>query len=247
MRVLLHIWKSSRTCLSKPSVIPGRLRYTRHPIVIKPPTTPPARPHAGPLIRIELAASAILLLSSAMWSLARGIDLADALRPTLGTLATGIGAGLLLATTLPLVTAPWARRVLVLRGLKRAWDALESGLGPGLRIREVLVLAVCSGISEEIFFRGVLLHDLGIVGSSLLFGLLHPLGTAYVLWATAAGAGFGALYLATGSLVAPALAHGTYNLIALGYLRRRSGRERALSFETWDDGSREMTEARLRR
>jgi len=53
--------------------------------------------------------------------------------------------------------------------------------------------------------------------------------------------------LATGSLVAPAIAHGTYNLIALGYLRRRSGRERALSFETWDDGSREMTEARLRR
>jgi membrane protease YdiL (CAAX protease family) len=55
------------------------------------------------------------------------------------------------------------------------------------------------------------------------------------------------LYLATGSLIAPALAHGTYNLIALGYLRRRSGRERALSFLDYDNGSREMAEARLRR
>jgi membrane protease YdiL (CAAX protease family) len=246
MRVLLHIWKSSRTCLSKPAVILGRLRYTRRPAVIKPPASTFRPPHAGPLIRVELAASAILLAVSAAWSLGRGVDLLGVLRPTMLTIAWGVGAGLLLATTLPLVTAPWARRVLVLRGLKRAWDALESGLGPGLRIREVLVLAVCSGISEEIFFRGVLLHELGIVGSSVLFGLLHPLGIAYVLWATAAGAGFGVLYLATGSLVAPALAHGTYNLIALGYLRRRSGRERALSFLE-DNGRSEMVEARLRR
>ena len=182
-----------------------------------------------------------------MWSVARGIDLTSVLWPTTTAIAQGVGAGLALGLTLPLVTAPWARRVLLLRGLKRSWDALESGLGPGLRIREVMVLAVCSGISEEIFFRGVLLHDVGLAASSVLFGLLHPLGIAYVLWATAAGAGFGLLYLATGSLVAPALAHGTYNLIALGYLRRRSGRERALSFLCYDDGSRETSEARLRR
>jgi membrane protease YdiL (CAAX protease family) len=182
-----------------------------------------------------------------VWSLARGIDLLAVLRPTIITIVQGVGAGLALAMTLPLVTAPWARRVLLLRGLKRAWDALESGLGPGLRIREVLVLAVCSGISEEIFFRGVLMHDGGIVASSVVFGLLHPLGLAYVLWATTAGAGFAALYLATGSLVAPALAHGTYNLIALGYLRRRSGRGRPLSFLHHDNGSRETAEARLRR
>jgi membrane protease YdiL (CAAX protease family) len=30
------------------------------------------------------------------------------------------------------------------------------------------------------------------------------------------------LYLATGSLLAPVAAHGTYNLVALSYLRRRS-------------------------
>lgn len=227
------------------TVIPGPLRYTRPPTVIKQPAPPP-RPTAGPLIRMELAASAVLLVASVVWSALRGIDLVAAIQPSAAALLHGAGAGVALALTLPLVTAPWARRVLLLRGLKRAWDALESGIGPGLRIREVLVLAVCSGISEELFFRGVLMPELGLFVSSALFGLLHPLGIAYVLWATAAGMGLGALYLTTGSLVAPALAHGTYNLIALGYLRRRSGRERALSFSPRDEGS-EPPASRLRR
>src|SRR5438876_598161 len=54
------------------------------------------------------------------------------------------------------------------------------------------------------------------------FGLLHPLGIAYVLWAAGAGAGLGVLFTVTGSLAAPVAAHGVYNLLALVYLRRRS-------------------------
>src|SRR2546429_277725 len=62
------------------------------------------------------------------------------------------------------------------------------------------------------------------LAASVLFGLLHPLGAAYIVWATAAGAGLGALAIASGGLVAPIAAHGTYNLLALAYLRRRSTR-----------------------
>ena len=122
--------------------------------------------------------------------------------------------------------------MLVLRGLRRAWDALESGLGPGLaRPRHRSCSPICSGISEEIFFRGVLQPEIGDRrGERRSSGCCTRSGAAYVLWAAAAGAGFGVLYLATGSLIAPAIAHGTYNLLALGYLRRRSSR-RALSFE----------------
>jgi membrane protease YdiL (CAAX protease family) len=174
------------------------------------------------IIRLELAASALLLGLAGLWSALRGLDLAAAAAPSLGALAVGVGSGLALATTLPLVTAPWARRVLVLRGLRRAWDKLESGLGHRLGVAEVLVLALCSAISEEAFFRGVLQPEIGLVAASVLFGLLHPLGPAYVLWAGTVGAGLGVLYLATGSLLAPVAAHGTYNLVALSYLRRRS-------------------------
>jgi membrane protease YdiL (CAAX protease family) len=181
------------------------------------------------LVRVELAASTGLLVVAAAWSALRGLDLAAAAWPSVGALVVGTSCGLALAATLPLVTAPWARRMLVLRGLRRAWDSLESGLGPTLGAREVLVLALGSAISEEVFFRGVLQREVGLVAASAIFGLLHPLGIAYVLWATAVGAGLGGLFVVTGSLAAPAAAHGIYNLVALVYLRRRSGRMEELS------------------
>jgi len=174
------------------------------------------------LVRLELVASSVLLGAAAAWSAVRGLDLVTAIRPSPGALALGTACGLALAASLPLVTAPWAHRMLLLRGLRRAWDSLETDLGPSLGAREVLVLALCSAVSEEVFFRGVLQREVGIVAASAAFGLLHPLGTAYVLWAGAAGAGFGLLFAVTGSLAAPAAAHAVYNLLALVYLRRRS-------------------------
>jgi len=104
----------------------------------------------------------------------------------------------------------------------RLWtDALVDDY---VRTKHPRFYPVFAGMNRHIMrvdvFRYVLMHDIGIVASSVLFGLLHPLGTAYVLWATAAGAGFGALYLATGSLVAPALAipgvKGAQAIIAVG-------------------------------
>jgi membrane protease YdiL (CAAX protease family) len=140
-------------------------------------------PTQGPyLVRLELFASGLLLGLAGTWSALRGLDLMDAMQPSLGATTIGAACGLALAVTLPLITASWASRVLVLRGLRRAWDWLESGLGPSLGVREILVLACCSAISEEIFFRGVLQREVGIVAASAVFGLLHPLGIAYVLW-----------------------------------------------------------------
>ena len=72
--------------------------------------------------------------------------------------------------------------------------------------------------------RGAVQRELGVAVASVLFGLLHPLGAAYIVWATVVGAGLGALAIASGGLVAPIAAHGTYNLLALAYLRRRSVR-----------------------
>lgn len=180
------------------------------------------------IVRLEFLASALLLGAAAAWSALRDLELAAAVHPSFAAAALGAACGLALATTLPLVTAPWARRALLLRGLRRAWDSLESGLGPSLGVAEVLVLALCSAVSEEIFFRGVLQREVGLVAASVLFGLLHPLGVAYVVWAGTVGAGLGLLYFATGTLVAPIAAHGTYNLVALAYLRRRSSRPEEL-------------------
>src|SRR5436190_13297957 len=214
IRVLPHMANSSRifSAARRP-----RLRYTR------PRGRSSLRPSQGRyLVRLELVASAVLLGVAALWNAVRGLELAAALRPSPEALAVGAACGLGLAVSLPLVTAPWAHRMLLLRGLRRAWDSLETDLGPSLGVLEVLVLALCSAVSEEVFFRGVLQREVGIVAASAVFGLLHPLGIAYVLWAATVGAGLGALFAVTGSLAAPAAAHGIYNLLALVYLRRRS-------------------------
>src|SRR5205823_4590616 len=155
-----------------------------------------------------------LLGVAALWSAVRGLELAAALRPSPEALAVGAACGLGLAVGLPLVTAPWAHRMLLLRGLRRAWDSLETDLGPSLGVREVLVLALCSAVSEEVFFRGVLQREVGIVAASAVFGLLHPLGIAYVLWAAAVGAGSHGITVPPDRTLAGVDA-GAYDLVAL--------------------------------
>src|SRR3989442_6952063 len=130
------------------------------------------------LVRVELVASGVLLGLAALWSALRGLHLAAALQPSLGALAVGATCGLALSASLPLVTAPWAHRMLLLPGLRRAWASLQSDLGPSLGAREVLVLALGSAISEEVFFRGVLQRELGVGAASAALGPLHPLGIA---------------------------------------------------------------------
>ena len=214
MRVFPHMRKSSL----KVPALRSPLRYTRprdRSSMVRVRWTP---------LRVELAASTLLVGAAAAWSAVRGLGLATAAEPSAGAVLVGAGAGVALAATLPLVTAPWARRLFLLRGLRRAWDALESGIWPGLGVVEILVLALGSAVSEEAFFRGAVQREFGVAAASVFFGLLHPLGAAYIVWATVVGAGLGALAIATGGLVAPIAAHGTYNLLALTYLRRRSTR-----------------------
>ncbi len=92
-----------------------------------------------------------------------------------------------------------------------------------------LVIASLAGVAEEALFRGVFQAELvaslgpvaGVAAASVLFGLAHAVGLAYVVAATAAGAILGALHLATGDLGAPILAHALYDLILLEWLVRR--------------------------
>jgi len=103
---------------------------------------------------------------------------------------------------------------------------LHADLRPAVRDAgdgTILVLGVASGVAEELFFRGLLTPALGLVLSSLAFGGLHQLrgrvGWIWAGWATVMGLLFGALFLATGSLVGPIVAHVAINVINLRFLR----------------------------
>jgi membrane protease YdiL (CAAX protease family) len=108
--------------------------------------------------------------------------------------------------------------------LQRMSQAFAQLLGRGTQSR-ALGLALLSSVGEEVFFRGFLLPWLGLVVSSILFGLLHIAPDRRLwLWplmATAMGFGFGWLYQFTGDVLAPTLAHFTINFFALSVLARR--------------------------
>jgi membrane protease YdiL (CAAX protease family) len=93
----------------------------------------------------------------------------------------------------------------------------------GMHPLGVIVLGAAAGVGEEWLFRGVVQPLTGLVVSSILFGAAHvgswrmlPFG----VWATGMGVIMGALAIATGGLVAPMVAHGVYDMLALEYIRR---------------------------
>lgn len=89
----------------------------------------------------------------------------------------------------------------------------------------IVVIAVAAGFAEEWFFRGIVQPIVGWVAGSVVFGLAHVGGrqmVAFGLWATAMGFALGGLAIVTGGLLAPAVAHGLYDAIALEYIRRTS-------------------------
>ncbi len=107
----------------------------------------------------------------------------------------------------------------------RAGAALAEGLRsllPPLARSEAWLLALVSGVAEETLFRGALQPWLGLIPSAILFGAAHFVPRApfavWTLFAVFAGFCFGALYLATGHLVAPIAAHVVVNGLNLYWL-----------------------------
>lgn len=99
-------------------------------------------------------------------------------------------------------------------GLRRAAEDARAWFG-GLGAWRLWALAAISGAAEEILFRGWLMNEVGLVASSLIFGVAHvPPARHWLAWPIfAAGAGFalGGLCLGSGTLVFAVLAHAGIN------------------------------------
>ncbi len=122
-------------------------------------------------------------------------------------------AAVVLSTRVFVAHFAWARR------LQDELSPFARGLGVG----PVLLLALLSSAAEELFFRALLEPALGLVLSSLLFGLAHQargqVRWIWSLWAAAVGLGLGLIFRLSGSLVGPLLAHASVNAINLLFLR----------------------------
>lgn len=100
------------------------------------------------------------------------------------------------------------------------------------KLPDIVLIAFLAGVSEELFFRGWLqglLTDrfgiwLGILLTSIIFGLLHYLSATYAIYAGLTGLYLGVVYLLSGNLFIVMTVHALYDFIALAYLLRRGKR-----------------------
>ncbi|MBI4879065.1 MAG: CPBP family intramembrane metalloprotease [Planctomycetes bacterium] len=161
-----------------------------------------------------------------LWMGLRGDDLLHVLLAGQVRFAVAAAAGLAVALAVTLVSDAILDRFAWTDLLRR--EVVEL-LSPLTR-RRVVAVALLSGVAEEVFFRGALLPCIGLVPSAVLFGLLHTAGErrllGWALFATAAGLLLGGLFLLTGGLLAPALAHALINGIQLWRLARQRGGSR---------------------
>ena len=142
---------------------------------------------------------------------------------------SGVGWGI--AATLPLCLGlAWCLRTRfapVVR-LVRLVDERVRPLFEGCSLPELALVAALAGVGEEAFFRGVLQSTLAdhvpgwmaLIATAALFGLAHFLTREYAVVAGIVGLYLGLVFLLSGNLLVPMLAHGLYDLVALSVLAR---------------------------
>jgi membrane protease YdiL (CAAX protease family) len=113
--------------------------------------------------------------------------------------------------------------------LKREMEEKILPIFSSTKIFDLAFIAFFAGVGEEIFFRGwmqaVLMERsgvlIGILITSLIFGLLHYLSTVYAIYAFITGIYLGVIYYVSGNLYIVMAIHALYDFVALAYLFKR--------------------------
>ena len=94
-----------------------------------------------------------------------------------------------------------------------------------LSLPVIFIMALCSSVGEELFFRGALQNQFGFVPASILFGLVHipwnKLMIPWTLMAIFAGFLLGGLYIYAGNLLAPIFLHFAINFLNLWAINQK--------------------------
>lgn len=190
-----------------------------------------AIPREEKLFRLGLLTELALAALGTFAAFLCGLSIGQYLDLSLGAWLLGILA------TVPMLVALAILESLDLPSLRRLSQVVEpliAGLFAGRGLPSVILVSAAAGLGEEIFFRGFLQNAAsllagpaaGLAIGSLLFGLAHNATRAYAALATALGGYLGLLFLTTGNLLVPIVAHGLYDAIVLQrMLKRLEGRQ----------------------
>jgi membrane protease YdiL (CAAX protease family) len=189
----------------------------------------PDHPEIEPLSRtqvlIAMGVTAVVLLFCAKLWLQFGSVTLLPVRFTSVAILLGLGIAVIITGASSLIYRLWP-------AYRQSADFyLELVLKP-LILPDLIWLGLLPGMSEELLFRGVMLpaiglNAVGVVVTSLLFGILHLSGSQqwpYVIWASVVGLLLGFSAVATDNLFVPILAHVITNLLS-SYLWKRGNKE----------------------
>jgi membrane protease YdiL (CAAX protease family) len=130
-----------------------------------------------------------------------------------------IGFGICLGASTVAATRAIVRRAEWARALHEALRPAVHGASDAM----LVALAIASSAGEELLFRGLLVPTIGVIASSLVFGILHQTRGrgrwGWMLWATLMGMLFALVFVVTGSLAGPLVAHASINHANLRFLR----------------------------
>jgi uncharacterized protein len=168
------------------------------------------------LLGTALAVYATMAGVSVLWSLISGhpifwIDRVPSIGSVLLWTVLGVVFGLIVvfASRAFLEQYEWAQSLS---------DWFADVLGP-LTWKEALILALLSGFAEEMLFRGAIQPTLGLIPTTIVFGLCHwPPRKELRPWTALTmvlGLLFGIVTVASGHLTAAIVAHFTINFINL--------------------------------
>ncbi|MDP5208642.1 CPBP family intramembrane glutamic endopeptidase [Microbulbifer sp. 2205BS26-8] len=166
-----------------------------------------------------LAIQAVCLLAAVVGGSFSGVEL-----NLLGGALWGALFFALIGAPASFVSVVWLTRsnTAVGRTLRRHCTQLKPVFA-GLSIGQIAVIAVVTGICEELLFRGFLqvwwsqLSSplVGLLGASLVFALLHWASRVYVLLTFVFGLILGLAYQASGSLLGVITWHAMYDFLVL--------------------------------
>jgi membrane protease YdiL (CAAX protease family) len=183
-------------------------------------------PSPTPITRLALIVYAPLTVVALAWAWLAGdrfawsLDTSWLSAPYAVRLALSLGLGLALALVVVAMTPHLVERTNWARALHAELKEIISPLSS----TEMTLLAVASGLAEELFFRGAMQPVLGLLLTSLIFGVLHVgpkrLFLAWASWAFVMGLVFGSIFELTGVLWGPVLAHVWINQRNMTFIRR---------------------------
>ncbi|MEM7235561.1 MAG: CPBP family intramembrane glutamic endopeptidase, partial [Planctomycetota bacterium] len=163
--------------------------------------------------------AAVVLIAWA-WSAFWDTTLFGVRNPSSSHLLEGLWTGLGIVVFCHIANALFA-------GVRRASKKMGEMLG-AITPLQAVYLAAISGFAEELLFRGALWDQLGLIGTSIFFGLCHVVpvrGLAgYPIFAFFAGLILGALREHSGSIWPAVVAHFAVNALNLAWIGREAAK-----------------------